>query len=107
MIVHPIGAEVKSVSGLRDAGTKSLLGIRETQRTILAYKRTVDVVDVLGELAVGTSWVQDHHGTTMHDEANLPPERTECSLGEVQQHLPEEHSGKRDVIDGFESLSRW
>jgi hypothetical protein len=76
VIVHPVGAEFESVCGLRDAGTKSLLCIGETERTILAYERTVDVVDILRALAVGEVWMEDHHGPAMHDEANLPPERT-------------------------------
>ena len=53
MVVHPIGAETELASGLRDAGSESLLGVRETERSILGYERTVDVVDVLGALAVG------------------------------------------------------
>ena len=75
MIVHPIGTEVELAGGLRDACTKSLLGILETQRAILAYERTVDVVDVLSELAVAERRVEDHNGAAVHDEANLPPER--------------------------------
>ena len=62
MIIHPIGAEVKSESGLHDACTKSLLGIRVTQREVLAYERTVDVVDVLGVFAVREGRVQDGGG---------------------------------------------
>lgn len=52
VVVHPIGAEVKHVGGLRDTTTKSLLGIRKTQCAILLYERAVDVVDVLCAVAV-------------------------------------------------------
>ena len=75
VIVHPIGTEIEPGSGLRDAGTESLLGILDTQPAILAYKRTMDVVNVLGKLAVAERRVEDHNGATVHDEANLPPER--------------------------------
>jgi hypothetical protein len=84
VIVHPIGAEVESVSCLRDASTKSLLGILETQRAILAYERPVDVVDVLSELAVAERRVKDHHGASVYDKANLSPERTVQLLGEIR-----------------------
>jgi hypothetical protein len=73
--VHPVGGKVKSVSGLRDADAEPLLGIRETQPTILAHERAVDVVDFLGALAVGETRVQDRHSAAVYDEANLPPER--------------------------------
>ena len=76
VIVHPVGAEVVSVRCLCDAVSKSLLCIRETQRTVLFYERTVDVVDILRALAVVEVRVEDHHGPAVHDEANLPPERT-------------------------------
>jgi hypothetical protein len=76
VIVHPVGAEVEYVRGLCDAGSKSLLCIRETQRTVLAYERTVDVVDILRTIAVLEVRMEDHHGPAVHDEANLPPERT-------------------------------
>jgi len=52
VIVHPIGAEVKSVCGLRDAAPESLLGIREPECAILLHERAVDVVDVLCAFAV-------------------------------------------------------
>jgi hypothetical protein len=43
----------------------------------------MDVVDVLGAVTVGEIRVQDHHSAAVYDEANLPPERTIQSLGEI------------------------
>ena len=37
----------------------------------------------------------------MYDEADLPPEGTVKTFGEVRQNLHEEISGERDVVDGF------
>lgn len=103
VVVHPIGAEVKHVCGLRDTPTESLLGIRETQCSILLYERAVDVVDVLCAVAVLERRVQDHHSTTVHDEAYLPPERAVQTLREVREHPLEERSCERGVIYGFQS----
>jgi hypothetical protein len=76
VIVHPIGAEVELVCGLRDTSPESLFGIRETQCAILLHERAMDIVDVLCAVAVGERRVQDHHSTAVHDEAYLPPEGT-------------------------------
>jgi len=46
--------------------------------------------------------MQDHHTAAVYDEADLPPEGTVKTFGEVRQNLHEEISGERDVIDGFE-----
>ena len=75
MVVHPICAEVEPVCGLGDACPESLFGVREAQRSVLLREGAVDVVDVLGAVAVREGRVQDHHRTAVHDEANLPPER--------------------------------
>jgi hypothetical protein len=76
VVVHPIGAEVESVCGLRDASPESLFGIQETQCAVLLCERAVDIVDVLCAVAVRERRVQDHHSTAVYDEAYLPPERT-------------------------------
>ena len=53
MVVYPLRAQTELASGLRDAGSESLLRIGKTERAILGYEGAVDVVDVLGALAVG------------------------------------------------------
>jgi len=57
----------------------------------------VDVVDVLGVPAALESGMQDHHAITVYDEADLPPERTVKTLGEVRQNF-HEISSKRVVV---------
>jgi hypothetical protein len=102
VMVHPVSAEFKIVSGLLEAGIKPLFGIPEAQRGILSYERAVNVIDVLGVPAVLESRMQDHHATAVYDEADLPPEGAIKTLGEVRQSLHEEISTERDVVDGFE-----
>jgi hypothetical protein len=46
--------------------------------------------------------MQDHHAAAVYDEADLPPEGTVKTLGEIRQNFHEEISGERDVVDGFE-----
>jgi len=41
--------------------------------------------------------MQDHHAITVYDEADLPPERTVKTLGEVRQNF-HEISSKRVVV---------
>jgi hypothetical protein len=94
------------VRGHLDAGSKSVLGIPEAQRGVLSYERAVDVVDVLGVTAALECGMQDHHATAVYDEADLPPEGTVKTLGEVRQNFHEEIFGERDVIDGFERRMR-
>lgn len=62
----------------------------------------MDVVDVLGIPAVFEGRMQDHHAAAVYDEADLPPEGTVKTLGEVRQNLHEEIPGERDVVDGFQ-----
>jgi len=52
VVVHPIGAETELASGLGDTGSKKVLGVVKTERAILGYEGAVDVVDVLGALAM-------------------------------------------------------
>ena len=81
MVVYPIGAETELASGLRDTGPESLLGIGKPERVILGYEGMVDVVDVLGTLAVGERGVEDHDGSAVHDGAHLAPEGVVQPLG--------------------------
>ena len=62
MVVHPIRAQTELAGGFRDAGPESLLRIGKIERAILGYEGAVDIVDVLGALAVGEQEVEDHDG---------------------------------------------
>jgi len=53
MVIHPICAEDKLVSGLCDACVESLAGIGKTKGMILGYERVVEVVNILGALVMG------------------------------------------------------
>jgi hypothetical protein len=66
----------------------------------------MDVVYILCALAVGERGMQDHDGAAVYDEANLSPERAIESLGEIRQHLLEELSGERGVVDSLEGRDR-
>jgi len=74
MVIHPICTQTKLVSSFRDAGSKSLLCIGETECAILGYEGVVDVVNILGALAVGEQGVEDHDGTAVYDKVDLLPE---------------------------------
>ena len=43
-------------------------------RVVLGHERAVNVIHVLGALAVGEERVEDHDGPTVHHEADLAPE---------------------------------
>jgi hypothetical protein len=49
--------------------------------------------------------MQDHHATSVYNEADLPPEGTVKTLVEVRKNSHEEISGEGDVVDGFERLT--
>jgi len=102
VIVHPIRAQTELVSGLRDAGKEPLLRIGKTERAILGYEGAVDVVDVLGALAVGEQGVEDHDGAAVHDEADLPPEGVVQPLGEIGERLLEHLARQRNVVHVFQ-----
>ena len=98
MIVHPIRAEIELASGFRDTGAESLLRIGKSERAILGYEGTVDVVDVLSALAVGEKGVKDHDGSAVHDEAHLAPEGVVQPLGEIIERLFEQLARERNVV---------
>ena len=58
------------------------------QSAILGYEGAVDVVDVLGALAVGEQGVEDHDGAAVHDKADLVPEGMVQPLGGIGERLP-------------------
>ena len=64
--------------------------IGKTERAILGYEGTVDVVDVLGALAVGEQEVEDRDGSAVHDEAHLAPEGAVQPLGEIGERAREQ-----------------
>ena len=110
MIVHPIRAQTELASDLRDAGPESLLRIGKTERAILGYEGPVDVVDVLGALAVGGQGAEDHDGSAVHGEADLPPKGAVEPLGEIGERLLEQLARQRDVVHVFQSRNdgrRW
>ena len=102
VVVHPIRTQTELASGLRDAGSKPLLRIGKTERAILGYEGAVDVVDVLGALAVGEQGVEDHDGAAVYDEADLPPEGAVQPLGEIGERLLEQLARQRDVVHVFQ-----
>ena len=51
-----------------------MLCIRETERVILGYEGVVDVVNVLGALAVGEQGVEDHDGAAIRELHGLTRE---------------------------------
>ena len=71
----------------------------------------MDVIHVLGALAVGEERVGDHDGPTVHDEADLAPEGAVQPLREVGEHLREHLAREWNVFHGFQSRSdgcrRW
>jgi len=110
MVIHPIRTQTELASSFRDAGSKSLLCIGETERVILRYKGAVDVVDVLGALVVGEQGVEDHDGTTMYDKADLLLEGVVQPLREIRERLLEQLAHQQDVVYIFQSWndgSRW
>ena len=96
MVVHPIGAEVIFESGLCDALAQSLLRVWETQGMILGDEGAVDVVDVLCALTVLQRGMKDHDCASVYYEADLPPEGTVETVGEVVEDPNEELSGEGD-----------
>jgi len=65
----------------------------------------VNVVDVLCALTVLQRGMKDHDGASVYYEADLPPEGTVETVGEVVEDPNEELSGEGDVVDGFEEGS--
>ena len=103
VIVHPIRAETELEGGLGDAGPETLLGVVKPERAVLGHEGAVDVVDILGALAVGERGVEDHDGASVHDEADLAPEGAVQPLGEIGEHLREHLSRQRNGVHGFQS----
>jgi len=100
VVVHPIRAKTELVSGFRDAGSEPLLCVGKTEHFVLGDEGTVDVVDVLGALAVGERGVEDHDGAAMHDEADLPAEGAVQPLGEIGERLREHIARQRNPEQG-------
>jgi len=75
----------------------------ETQHTILGDEGAVDVVDVLCALTVLQRGMQDHDGTSVYYEADLPPEGTVEMVGEVVEDPREELSGEGMSLTGLRS----
>ena len=94
MVVHPIRAETELGSGLRDTCSESLLFIGKTERARLEYEDEgqVDVVDVIGALAVGEQRVEDHDSSAVHDEGDLALEGGVQPLGQTGERLRERNA---------------
>ena len=60
------------------------------------------VGNVLDVPAVLEGKMQDHHATSVYNEADLPPEGAIKTLVEVRKNPHEEISGEGDVVDGLE-----
>jgi len=106
MSVRPIHARIELASGFPNTCSELLLCIGKTKHAILGYKGMVDVVDVLGALAVGEQGVEDHEShdsATVHDEAHLAPEGAVQPLGDIGECLREQHAHERNVFHVFQS----
>ena len=103
VVVHPVRAKTELASGFRDAGSEPMLRVWKTERLVLGDEGAVDVVDVLGALAVGERGVEDHDGAAVHDEADLPAEGAVQPLGEIGERLREHLARQRNVVHFFES----
>ena len=101
VVVHPIRADTKLATGLRDTDPKSLLGIRKFERAILGHEGTVDVVDVVGVLVVGEQGVENCNGSAVYEEADPVPEGAMRPVAEIGVRLNEEHVRLRDVVYVF------
>ena len=103
VVVHPIRAKTELASGFRDAGPEPLLRVGKTERLVLGDEGPVDVVDVLGALAVGERGVEDHDGAAVHDEADLAAEGAVQPLGEIGECLLEHLERQRNVVHFMQS----
>ena len=103
MVVHPIRAHTELASGFRDAGSELLLRVGKTEYFVLGDEGAVDVVDVLGALAVGERGVDDHDGVDLATEGAVQP------LGEIGVRLREHLARQRNVVHVFQSRNegRW
>ena len=63
---------LRAVSAMQVRSRCSASG--KTESFVLGDEGAVDVVDVLGALAVGERGVEDHDGAAVHDEADLAAE---------------------------------
>jgi len=102
VVVHPIRAETELVSGFRDAGSEPLLRVGNTERFVLGDEGAVDVVDVLGALAVGERGVEGHDGAAVHDEADLAAEGAVQPFGEFGERLREHPARRWKVVHFFQ-----
>ena len=66
----------------------------------------MDVVDVLGALAMRERGVEDHDGAAVHDEADLASERAVEPLGEIGEDSCEELARERDFVHFLEYRER-
>jgi len=103
VVIHPIRAEtdLRAVSVIRGRGRCCVSG--KTERAILGYEGTVDVVDVLGALAVGEQGVEDRDGSAVHDEVHLAPEGAVQPLGEIGERSREQLACERNVVHVFQT----
>ena len=92
---------LRAVSAIKSL--ESLLRIRKFERTVLGYQGTVNVVDVLGALAVGEQGVGGHDSAAVHDETNLVLEGAVQPLGGVGERLHEQLAHERNVLHAFQA----
>ena len=105
VIARPIRAKTELAGGLGDTDPEALLSVGKLQRAELEHEGAVDVVHVLGALAVGEEWAEDHHGATVYEEAHLAPERAVQPLVDIGERLREHFAHKRNIVHVFQRRS--
>ena len=105
VIARPIRAKTELAGGLGDTDPEALLSVGKLQRAELEHEGAVDVVHVLGALAVGEERAEDHHGATVCEEAHLAPERAVQPLVDIGERLHEHFAHERNVVHVFQRRS--
>jgi hypothetical protein len=75
----------------------------EIEHTVLEHKQGVDIVNILGALALGEQQVGKYDGATMHNKVDLALEGVVQPVREVGEHLCKQLTGEWNIVHIFQS----